>query len=123
MNQHLPLRGPPKFTQNGISGLKICHLATLLLTPPPMYIWKERQSQMLTSDATEKYKGLTISFQSGILYLATLHFVFGNLVYCILQLGILYLATRHFVFGNLAFCIWQLGILYLAAWHFLTVHV
>jgi hypothetical protein len=29
--QHLPLQEPPKFTQFGISGLKIFHLATLLL--------------------------------------------------------------------------------------------
>jgi hypothetical protein len=27
--QHLPLQDPPKFTQIGIFGLKICHLATL----------------------------------------------------------------------------------------------
>jgi hypothetical protein len=29
--QHLQLRDPPKFTQNGIFGVKINHLATLLL--------------------------------------------------------------------------------------------
>jgi hypothetical protein len=29
MDQHLPLQGPPKFTQIGIFGLKIYHLATL----------------------------------------------------------------------------------------------
>jgi hypothetical protein len=28
--QHLPLQDPPKFTQIGIFGLKICHLATLM---------------------------------------------------------------------------------------------
>jgi hypothetical protein len=28
--QHLPLQDPPKFTQNGIFGLKIYHLATLV---------------------------------------------------------------------------------------------
>jgi hypothetical protein len=28
--QHFPLKDPPKFTQIGIFGLKICHLATLL---------------------------------------------------------------------------------------------
>jgi hypothetical protein len=28
--QHLPLQDPPKFTQNGLFGLKICHLATLV---------------------------------------------------------------------------------------------
>jgi hypothetical protein len=41
--QHLPLQDPPKFTQIGIFGLKICHLATLAamgrvaqrLPPPP----------------------------------------------------------------------------------------
>jgi hypothetical protein len=27
--RHLPLQVPPKFTQIGIFGLKICHLATL----------------------------------------------------------------------------------------------
>jgi hypothetical protein len=27
---HLPLKVPPKFTQIGIFGLKICHLATLI---------------------------------------------------------------------------------------------
>jgi hypothetical protein len=27
--RHLPLKGPPKFTQNGIFGLKLNHLATL----------------------------------------------------------------------------------------------
>jgi hypothetical protein len=27
--QHLPLQDPPKLTQIGIFGLKICHLATL----------------------------------------------------------------------------------------------
>jgi hypothetical protein len=30
--QHLQLQDPPKFTQNGIFGLKINHLATLI--PP-----------------------------------------------------------------------------------------
>jgi hypothetical protein len=30
--QHLPLQNPPKFTQIGIIGLKICHLATLAVT-------------------------------------------------------------------------------------------
>jgi hypothetical protein len=30
IHQHLPLQVPAKFTQNGIFGLKICHLATLL---------------------------------------------------------------------------------------------
>jgi hypothetical protein len=29
IDQHLPPQDPPKFTQIGISGLKICHLATL----------------------------------------------------------------------------------------------
>jgi predicted secreted protein len=29
--QHLPLQDPPKFTQIGIFGLKIWHLATLFL--------------------------------------------------------------------------------------------
>jgi hypothetical protein len=29
---HLPLQEPPKFTQIGISGLKICRLATLAQT-------------------------------------------------------------------------------------------
>jgi hypothetical protein len=28
-NQHFPIQGPPKFTQIGIFGLKINHLATL----------------------------------------------------------------------------------------------
>jgi hypothetical protein len=28
--QHVPLQDPPKFTQNGIFGLKLYHLATLL---------------------------------------------------------------------------------------------
>jgi hypothetical protein len=32
--QHLPLQEPPKFTQIGISGLKINHLATLSATSP-----------------------------------------------------------------------------------------
>jgi hypothetical protein len=31
MYQHLPLQDPPKFTQIGIFGLKICHLATLVI--------------------------------------------------------------------------------------------
>jgi hypothetical protein len=31
INQHLPLQDPPKFTQIGLFGLKICHLATLLV--------------------------------------------------------------------------------------------
>jgi hypothetical protein len=30
MYQHLPSQDPPKFTQNGILGLKIYHLATLI---------------------------------------------------------------------------------------------
>jgi hypothetical protein len=30
IDQHLPLQGPPKFTQFGTFGLKICHLATLI---------------------------------------------------------------------------------------------
>jgi hypothetical protein len=36
--QHLPIykQGPPKFTQYGISGLKINHLATLGLAPANM---------------------------------------------------------------------------------------
>jgi hypothetical protein len=29
MYQHLPLQDPPKFTQNGIFGVKLCHLAAL----------------------------------------------------------------------------------------------
>jgi hypothetical protein len=29
IDQHLPLHEPPKFTQIGIFGLKLCHLATL----------------------------------------------------------------------------------------------
>jgi hypothetical protein len=29
MYQHLPLQDPPKFTESGIFGMKICHLATL----------------------------------------------------------------------------------------------
>jgi hypothetical protein len=28
--RHLPLQDPPKFTQFGIFGLKVCHLATLV---------------------------------------------------------------------------------------------
>jgi hypothetical protein len=28
--QHLPLQDPPKFTQIGIFGMKICHLATVV---------------------------------------------------------------------------------------------
>jgi hypothetical protein len=28
--QHLPLQDPPKSTQSGIFGVKICHLATLI---------------------------------------------------------------------------------------------
>jgi hypothetical protein len=32
MPQHLPLQDPPKFTQSGIFGLKICHLATVETT-------------------------------------------------------------------------------------------
>jgi hypothetical protein len=31
IHQHFPFQGPPKFTQVGILGLKIYHLATLLL--------------------------------------------------------------------------------------------
>jgi hypothetical protein len=31
ISQHLPLQDPPKFTQLGIMGLKMCHLATLIL--------------------------------------------------------------------------------------------
>jgi hypothetical protein len=31
INQHLPLQDPPKFTQIGIFGMKICHLATLVM--------------------------------------------------------------------------------------------
>jgi hypothetical protein len=31
MYQHFPLQGPPKFTQIRIFGLKINHLATLML--------------------------------------------------------------------------------------------
>jgi hypothetical protein len=30
--QHLPFQDPPKFTQIGIFGLKICHLATLVVS-------------------------------------------------------------------------------------------
>jgi hypothetical protein len=30
IDQHLSFQDPPKFPQNGIFGLKICHLATLL---------------------------------------------------------------------------------------------
>jgi hypothetical protein len=30
MCQHFPFRGPPKFTQIGIFGLKICHLVPLV---------------------------------------------------------------------------------------------
>jgi hypothetical protein len=30
MNQHFPFQGPPKFTNIGIFGLKINHLATLV---------------------------------------------------------------------------------------------
>jgi hypothetical protein len=30
--QHSPFQGPPKFFQNGILGLEIYHLATLVLT-------------------------------------------------------------------------------------------
>jgi hypothetical protein len=30
MHQHIPLQDPQKFTQIGIFGLKICHLATLI---------------------------------------------------------------------------------------------
>jgi hypothetical protein len=29
--QNLPLQAPPKFTQIGISGFKICHLSTLIV--------------------------------------------------------------------------------------------
>jgi hypothetical protein len=32
--QHTPLQDPPKFTQIGIFGLKICHLATLIQSGP-----------------------------------------------------------------------------------------
>jgi hypothetical protein len=32
MYQHFPFQGPPKFTQIGIFGLKINHLATLAET-------------------------------------------------------------------------------------------
>jgi hypothetical protein len=31
--QHCPLQDPPKFTQTGILGLKMCHLATLFQSP------------------------------------------------------------------------------------------
>jgi hypothetical protein len=34
--QHLPLQVPPKFTQTRIFGLKICHLATLVLRSFPI---------------------------------------------------------------------------------------
>jgi hypothetical protein len=30
IDQHLPLKEPPKFTPIGIFGLKICHLSTLV---------------------------------------------------------------------------------------------
>jgi hypothetical protein len=30
LSQHLPFKGPPKFTQTGIFGLKTNHLATLV---------------------------------------------------------------------------------------------
>jgi hypothetical protein len=30
IDQHLPLQDPQKFTQIGIFGLKLCHLATLI---------------------------------------------------------------------------------------------
>jgi hypothetical protein len=33
MYPHFPLQDPPKFTQNGIFGLKINHLATLSSRP------------------------------------------------------------------------------------------
>jgi hypothetical protein len=36
--QHLQLQDPPKFTQIGIFGLKICHLATLLLQEGQAYL-------------------------------------------------------------------------------------
>jgi hypothetical protein len=39
MYQHLPLQDPPKFTQNGIFGLKIYHLATLLVPLFPMILF------------------------------------------------------------------------------------
>jgi hypothetical protein len=29
---HIPLQNPPKYNQIGILGLKICHLATLIVT-------------------------------------------------------------------------------------------
>jgi hypothetical protein len=32
INQHVPRQGPSKFSQNGIFGLKIYHLATLFKT-------------------------------------------------------------------------------------------
>jgi hypothetical protein len=36
IDQHFPFQGTPKFTQSGIFGLKIYHLATLLLARGPI---------------------------------------------------------------------------------------
>jgi hypothetical protein len=40
MYQHLPLQDPQKFTQIGIFGLKICHLATMVAGALALFIEK-----------------------------------------------------------------------------------
>jgi hypothetical protein len=40
--QHLPLQDPPKFTQIGIFGLKIYHLATLLDMSRHLSEWEKK---------------------------------------------------------------------------------
>jgi hypothetical protein len=41
MHQHFPFQGPPKFSQSGLFGLNLNHLATLVINDVLFFVAKD----------------------------------------------------------------------------------
>jgi hypothetical protein len=63
INQHLPLQDPTKFTQIGIFGLKIYHLATLIERTKLFHGPKNFQPQISDTNPNTEWQARTCSSQ------------------------------------------------------------